>query len=215
MASIVLLHTDLPTAHRLGETIAGVSGLEVVDVIGTMADAHALLANDVPDLLVVDLCFPTDKLRSLMRSLRGAGSFGRPQVLALAPSVDDPRLIDVLRHGADGYVLQSRGPESLLVAIAQTLSGEAAMAPQVARQVQAIFDAAAFPNSGFGERGPDALLLSEVDRTLLKWIAEGYLVAEVARGLELSPRTVGARIHAIYRRLQLDLRTPHGTLQAA
>jgi len=215
MASIVLLHTEFPVALRLGETVAGVSGLEVAAVVDSMADAHALLAADTPDLLLVDLRFPTDKLRSLMRSLRGTGSFGRPQVLALAPSVDDPRLIDVLRHGADGYVLTSRGPESLLVAIAQTLAGEAAMAPQVARQVQAIFDTAAFPNSGFGEHGADPLQLSDTDRTLLQWIAEGYLVPEVARGLQISARAVSARIHGIYRRLQLDLRAPHGMLQAA
>jgi len=215
MPSIVLLHTEPHVAQRLGETIAGLSGFEAVDVLYTMADTHARLAADAPDLLIVDLRFPTDKLRALMRSLRGAGSFGRPQVLALAPSVDDPRLIDVLRHGADGYALHSRSPESLLVAITQTLAGEAAMAPQVARQVQAIFDKAAFPNSGFGEHGTETRQLNDVDRTLLQWIGEGYLVAEVARGLQLTPRSVGARIHGIYRRLQLDPRAPHGTLLAA
>jgi DNA-binding CsgD family transcriptional regulator len=48
--------------------------------------------------------------------------------------------------------------------------------------------------------------LTEKDRLLLQWTAEGYLVNEVARGLRLTPKAVGVRIRNIYRKLQFDLR---------
>ena len=40
------------------------------------------------------------------------------------------------------------------------------------------------------------------ERLLLQWFGEGYLPAEVARGLQLSPRAVGLGVRSIYRKLQ-------------
>ena len=46
------------------------------------------------------------------------------------------------------------------------------------------------------------LCLSDNERMLLQWIGEGYLPSEVARGLQLSARTIGLGIRNIYRKLQ-------------
>lgn len=192
MTAIVLVHSDLGIARRLQAVIETQADWRVAGIARDAAGARALLAAGSVDLVVFDLMLSANSLRALLQDVRRDARHGRPLMLALAVSVDDARLMDALRHGADAYFAQTRSPVSLLATIQQTLAGESAMAPQIARQVKAHFDA------GAGHLG-------EADAMLLQWTAEGYLVTEIARGLQLSPRSIGVRIRSIYRMLQFDL----------
>lgn len=214
MTSIVLLHSDLAIAQRLRAVIETQEELQVTGLAKDVPTLQRMLSGGLPDLLIVDLMLPAAHVRALLKGLRGNGQFGRPAVLALAVS-DDARLMDALRHGADAYFVQARSPISLLAAIAQTLNGESAMTPQIARQVKAHFAGAAWAETGFGGESQNPMRLTENDRLLLQWTAEGYLVNEVARGLQVSSRGVGVRIRNIYRKLQFDLRSVGLPLQTA
>jgi DNA-binding NarL/FixJ family response regulator len=114
--------------------------------------------------------------------------------------------MDALRDGADGYYAQTDAPLSLAETIEQLLRGEATMTPQIARQVKSHFDALA---RDAADRLPEA------DQRLLQWTSEGFLVAEVARALQISMASVGVRMHELYRRLQRDLRQPSLTFSPA
>lgn len=206
MASIVLLHSDRAIACRLQAVIETHEGLTVSGLADSVPAARELLAAATPDLLIVDLMLPPAHVRALLDGLRGNGQIGRPLVLALAVSVDDARLMDALRHGADAYFAQARSSISLLATILQTLNGESAMAPQIARHVRAHFESADWDATDFVAESQNPLRLSESDQLLLQWTAEGYLVNEVARGLQLSAHGVGVHIRTIYRKLQFDLR---------
>ena len=215
MPSIVLLHSDPAIARRLQAVIETHDGLRVTGIPDSVAAARAVLAEATPDLLIVDLMLPAAHVRALLNGLRGNGQFGRPLVMALAVSVDDARLMEALRHGADAYFAQARSSISLLATIVQTLNGESTMGPEIARHVRAHFDAAAWDESDFIGESQNPLRLSESDQLLLQWTAEGYLVSEVARGLQLSPHGVGVRIRNIYRKLQFDLRAAGLSLSPA
>lgn len=215
MASIVLLHSDRAIARRLQAVIETHEGLTVNGLADSVHAARELLAAATPDLLIVDLLLPAAHVRALLDGLRGKGQFGRPLVLVLAVSVDDARLMEALRHGADAYFAQARSPISLLATILQTLDGESGMAPQIARLVRAHFESADWDPTDFIAESQNPLRLSETDRLLLQWTAEGYLVNEVARGLQLSAHGVGVRIRNIYRKLQFDLRAAGLSLSPA
>ena len=208
MSTVVLLHADREVAARLAGTIAAEPGLEMVGVAHHLPSLREVFAPGLPDLLVVDLMLPPSHLRSLLTSLRGSGQFGRPLVLALTVSADDTRLMDALRHGADGYFVQARAHgASLAGTITQLLQGESTMSPQIARQVKSHFDARGWHDTDFGGDAANPLRLNEADQLLLQWTAEGYLVNEVARGLQLSVPAIGVRMRNIYRKLQFDLRS--------
>lgn len=206
MSTVVLMHANLKLAHRLRDVIAAQPGFEVAGVANNLATLREVCNPGMPDLLIVDLMFSPTHLKSLLQGLRGHGSFGRPLVLALAVSVDDARLMDALRHGADGYYAHARPTTSLMTAIEQLLNGESSMSPQIARHVKAHFDDLGWMDPDFAGESQSSLRLTEKDRLLLQWTAEGYLVNEVARGLQLTPKAVGVRIRHIYRKLQFDLR---------
>jgi DNA-binding NarL/FixJ family response regulator len=206
MATVVLLHTDREVGRRIGETLASVPQYQLAGVADSLGALRDVFARGLPDVLVVDLMLRPDHVRALLQSLRGNGQFGRPLILALAMAADDPRLIEALRHGADGYFVHTRSAESLPAAIEQLIHGESTMSPQVARLVKAQLDAKGWHETVFGGDTQNPWRLTEADQLLLQWTSEGYLVNEVARGLQISVGAVGVRMRHIYRKLQFDCR---------
>lgn len=202
MASVFLLQADLCAADRLRQTIETVPGMKVAHVASTLADARLALSAITFDVVVTDLWLRDAASPALMQTLAAALRHGRTRVLAIAMSGDDPRLLEALRCGADGYFAMSRFATTLPEAIEQVLRGESTMSSQIAREVKRYFDAHAFETTDFVSETQNPLCLSDNERMLLQWIGEGYLPSEVARGLQLSARTVGLGIRNIYRKLQ-------------
>lgn len=215
MSTVVLMHADATLAHRLREEISQTPGLEVTGLADSLPALQQVFKRGLPDLLIVDLMLPSAQLRALLQSLRGQGSFGKPLILALTVSVDDPRLIDALRHGADGYYADARQTMSLTATIQQLLRGESSMSPQIARHVKTHFDKTEWMNTDLAETKLNPMQLTEADLLLLQWTAEGYLPNEVARGLQLTAHAVGARMRNIYRKLQFDVRSDSLSFAAA
>jgi DNA-binding NarL/FixJ family response regulator len=191
MTTVALLHRDPVLGLRLAETIAAAPGFTVSGVAGSLPALRELFAQHMPDLLLVDLMLPAMHVNTLLSDLRRNGAEGGPRLLVLAVSADDPRVMDALRHGADSYYAHAHSPLTLPAAIDQLVRGEANITPQIARQLKSHF-----------ETQSDAI--TDTDRRLLQWIAEGFVISEVSRALRLSAHAVGVHIRALYRRLQTD-----------
>jgi DNA-binding NarL/FixJ family response regulator len=100
----------------------------------------------------------------------------------------------------------------LIATIEQALAGGAEMAPAIARQVKAHFDASAWTSK---EALDDANPLhpDRVERQVLQWTCDGFLPHEIARDLRISTREVAQRVRTLYRKLHLDRRTSSLSLQ--
>ncbi len=209
MTTVALLHSDPALARRLAETIAAAPGLVVSGVVSSLPALRELFAQALPDVLLVDLMLPAGHVNALLDDLRHNGPDDTPTLLlVLAVSADDPRVMDALCHGADGYFAHAHSLLPLPAAVEQLLRGESTMTPQIARQLKSHFDTR--ERVGVPEAGP----ISDTDRRLLQWMAEGFLISEVARALQLSAHTVGIHIRELYRRLQADLRSDPALLPA-
>jgi DNA-binding NarL/FixJ family response regulator len=206
MTSVALLHRDPALlGRRLGEAIAGTPGLTVIGVAGSLPALRELFAQGMPDLLIVDLMLPAAHVNALLADLRRPGADDRPRLLVLAVSADDPRVTEALRRGADSYFAHAHSQLTLPAAIEQLVRGESDITPQIARQLK----------SHFESRAPERAPISDADRRLLQWIAEGFLISEVAHALRLNVHAVGVRIGELYRRWQADVRTPQPPSLAA
>jgi DNA-binding NarL/FixJ family response regulator len=135
-------------------------------------------------------------------------------VLAIAMSGDDPRLMDALCRGADGYFALSRFADTLPEAVAQVLRGESTMSPQLARRVARRLEAEGLASTGIAAGAQQPLGLDEGERQVLHRIGEGYLPGEVAVALQQSPHAVGRAIRGIYRKLQFLQQARHFSLAA-
>jgi len=213
MSRVFLLINDPLVAARMRTTLAALEGFEVVGWVNTFAQARVQLGAARPALVLADLQLSDGWLSGFLPELVNDPRHGRPRVLAATLSLDDSQLLEVLGQGADGYFVMGGPTEALAQAARQALAGEASMAPEIARQVKAHFDALDWDPTDFVGESLNPLQPTANERLLLQWVASGYLPHEIARHMKISPNEVGRRIRTIYRKLQYDQRAGSLTLQ--
>ena len=120
-------------------------------------------------------------------------------------SLDDSQLSGRAARGADGYFVRGLSPNMLIATVEQVLAGGAEMAPVIARQVKAHFDAAAWTvkeplddDNPLHPGSPSARCCNAI------WRRPPH---EIARDLRISTREVAQRVRTLYRKLHLDRRT--------
>ena len=174
--------------------------VEVRAEAGAVSEAVAAILAEQPDVVLVDVHMPdgggAEVIRRVIRE--------RPGQRFLALSVSDAAedVIAVIRAGARGYVTKSISGEELAAAIRRVRDGDAVFSPRLAGFVLDAFQG----EIPAAEVDPELDQLTPREREVLRLIARGYLYKEIARQLEISPRTVEAHVSAVLRKLQLSSR---------
>ena len=141
MSRVFLLINDPLVAGRMRGLIDATPGLQTVGWVATIDQARSQLPAVRADVVLADLQLADGWVSGFLDELSTSGRYGRPKALVVTLSLDDTQLIEALSRGADGYFMQGQSPQMLVAAIEQLLTGGAEMAPAIARQVKAHFDA--------------------------------------------------------------------------
>lgn len=153
-------------------------------VVGEAADGLAALsavASLHPDVVVMDLSMP--KLGGAEATERLRAAFPDVKVLALTAYEERGYVQLLMAAGASGYVLKRAAADELVRAIRAIAAGGIYLDPSVAAQV---VGRTAQPNP----TAPGVAHLSEREAEVLKMIAEGHAMKEIASKLEISTRTL-------------------------
>jgi DNA-binding NarL/FixJ family response regulator len=177
--------------------------VEVVGEAGDVATATAVITEQQPDVVLLDVHLPGGGGRAVLEALR----VDLPDVCFLALSVSDAPedVIAVIRAGARGYVTKTISGEDLIDAVQRVAAGDAVFSPRLAGFV---LDAFAAPEAVTEQPSYDPQFdqLSPREREVLRLIARGYTYKEVARELSISIKTVESHVSAVLRKLQLSTR---------
>jgi DNA-binding NarL/FixJ family response regulator len=196
---IRILIADDHTLFRLAirTLLRTVPGLTVVGEATTGAEAIDLAAELAPDLVLMDLQMPDVSGIQATRDITRASRSTRILVLTLFQ--DDDSVFAALRAGAIGYIVKDTDEEELIRAIRAAANGEAIFGPAIATRVLSWF--AAKPK----EPPPAAFLeLTDREREILQFVAQGRSNPEIARELSLSPKTVANHVSNIFGKLQVS-----------
>lgn len=169
----------------------------VVEQAATLAEAFARITPP-PPLALIDLGLPDGSGVRLIEALRAQPG----HVLCIVATVfdDDAHLFPALRAGADGYVLKDQTPEALADMLRGIAAGQPPLSPSIARRLLRHFQ----PEPAPATTTDEALTARETD--VLRLVAKGLTVAEVAGMLDLSRHTVAGYLKAIYRKLSVNSR---------
>ncbi len=192
----VLLVDDHPLVRRgLADLIAGEPDLEVCGQASDVAEALQEVERTHPDLVVIDLTLKGGHGIDLIEKIKARSE----QVRMLVSSMHDEMLFAerVLRAGAMGYVTKQESPETLLGAVRQVLRGEvylsARMTSRLLHQVAA----------GGPPRESPLEILSNREIEVFEMIGQGLTTLQIARRLELSPKTIETHREKIKQKLNL------------
>ena len=179
--------------------------VEVVGEAEDVAPAIALIAECLPDVVLLDVHLPGGGGQDVVTATKAA----HPQVRFLALSASDAPedVIAVIRAGARGYVTKTISGTELVDAVRRVAAGDAVFSPRLAGFVLDAFAALA-PAGGPGQPSLDPELdqLTPREREVLRLIARGYTYKEIARELYISAKTVESHVSSVLRKLQLSTR---------
>ncbi|MFN2138018.1 MAG: response regulator [Candidatus Promineifilaceae bacterium] len=178
--------------------------VQVVAQAGTADEAVRLAGAYMPDVVIMDIRMPgnsgIDACREITSRLNGV------QVIMLTSYSDDELILQALQAGASGYILKQVGNRSIISALEAVRSGNAALDPQVTRQVieQVRKDEITRQAAAFRD-------LSAREMEVLAEVAKGLSNNEIAAHLNLSEKTVRNHVSAILTKLNLSNRIEAAT----
>ena len=177
--------------------------VEVLGEADDVAPAIALIADTVPDVVLLDVHLPGGGGQAVVAALKTT----HPDVHFLALSASDAPedVIAVIRAGARGYVTKTISGLELVDAVHRVMQGDAVFSPRLAGFVLDAF--AAMPaDAGPPSFDPELDQLTPREREVLRLIARGYTYKEIARELFISTKTVESHVSSVLRKLQLSTR---------
>ena len=206
----LLLVDDHPVVRagyqRLLEQAADVS---VVAQAGAVDAAFALFLQHAPDLTITDLAMPGSGGLELIRRLRERSAHARVLVFSMHDS--EMLVRRAFELGASGFVTKSAAPDSLLDAVHLVMDGRRYLSPGL-------------PQHWLHGRGPadnpfEALTHREFE--IFRLLARGETLADCARALHLSPKTISNHQTSIKEKLgittsaaMVHLALRHGVIAA-
>jgi len=163
-------------------------------VVGTAASGEELLEHLAawqPHVVVQDLLLPggIDGIETTRRVLERMPSV---RVVALTASMDEARMMAVLRAGAAGYIRKDAEPETLLAAIRAVAKGKTYIDPSLVRRVAE----ASLPHEDLTPR----------EREVLRHLALGRSNKDIADALAISEETVKTHVGHVLAKLQVENR---------
>jgi DNA-binding NarL/FixJ family response regulator len=163
------------------------------DLVGTVGDGEALIdaAQRLrPDVIVADMAMPVMDGLEALHQLTAARIDAK--VIFLTMHADVQLVTKALRAGASGYVLKHSAGEELITAIQEVLQGRTYLTPLIAKDVI---------TSLMAPEQQAAVTLTPRQREVLRLIAEGQRMKEIAATLQLSTRTVETHKYDMMRAL--------------
>ena len=179
----VLFADDHPVVRAgLAALLSRTAGIDVVGEAATGAEAVERAAALRPHVVVMDLNMPTMSGEAATAALRS--TLPEVAVLVLTMEEDDERVLAALQAGAKGYLLKGAEPEHLVRTIEAVARGELVIGPGAAQRL------AHYLHAGQTPAATAFPSLSPRERQILSLLARGATNPELARRLDLSPKTV-------------------------
>lgn len=177
--------------------------IEIVGEAGTVEDAVRAVAEQQPDVVLLDVHLPGGDGAGGVDVLLGcATQLETTRFLALSVSDAAEDVVAVVRAGARGYVTKAISGADLSNAVRRVAAGDAVFSPRLAGFVLDAFSASAEVATTDDELDR----LSVREREVMRLIARGFTYREAASELFISVKTIETHVSAVLRKLQLSSR---------
>ena len=182
----------------LREGIAAICELSSeFQVVGHCADGSAaakMIVSLEPDIAIFNLDLPVLHGMAVIRRVRQSES--RAKLLVISSRSDRKTVLEALRGGANGFLLNTDSARVLLESIHILLTGSIYVSPQL-KLTQIFASRARAPR----RRAFDAL--SPREHQVFSLLMQGLRGKEIAARLELSPKTVNTYRSSLMKKLEI------------
>ena len=212
---VAVVEDDVACRVALVEAVNAAPDMRLQWAIATRAEALAALArtdSGPADVLLVDLGLPDGSGLEVIAAARQLW----PDCVAMVSTIfgDEEHVLRAIQVGAMGYLLKDVPAPQVVEEIRLLAAGGSPISPMVARKLLVMrlsADSAtasapvSAPVEDRGDGGVD-IGLSAREIEVLRLVARGHTLEEVARTLSLSRHTVRTFVRRLYAKLQVSTR---------
>lgn len=160
-------------------------------------EALALLTNNEPDLIILDLNMRGRDGLSTLQMMRDREITSRILMLTVSDAQTD--VLSCLRAGADGYLLKDLDPQELLNQIRESANGSVVVDPRLASALAGALRERTHSQTGMAS-------LTDREQQILKLIASGMSNKMIARHFDIVESTVKVHVKHLLKKLGLRSR---------
>ncbi len=184
--------------HGLRSILELEPGIMVAGEAGDAATALALIAQEHPDVVLLDLSLGAQGVDGGLELCQTiCADHPRTSVIVLTTFLDDQLVLRAIRSGARGYVLKDVDAFDLIKSVRAVHRGESALDTRTASLVMKSL-------SNPGE--PQETLLTEREHQVLRLLACGLSNREIGEQIAISESTVKFHLRNIMRKLNVHHR---------
>ncbi|MER7443774.1 response regulator transcription factor [Micromonospora avicenniae] len=203
MIRVFLLDDHEVVRRGLAGLLQSDGDIEVVGESGSAREAASRIPALRPDVAILDARLPDGNGIDVCRDVRAVDSTIKG--LILTSYEDDEALFAAIMAGAAGYVLKQIRGTDLVDAVRRVAAGQSLLDPAVtARVLERI-------RTGV-ERPREFQSLTEQERRILEYVAEGLTNREIAGRMFLAEKTVKNYVSSLLAKLGLERRTQAAVL---
>jgi DNA-binding NarL/FixJ family response regulator len=203
--TIRVILADDHTVVRAGlrAVLGAAKDIEVIGEAKNGREAVAMAERFNPDVVIMDLDMPEVDGTEATKQMLAKGLSAR--VLILTMHVEEEYLIPLMEAGAAGYLVKSAADRELVDAVRAIAHGDVYVRPAAARVLAKNLtkkDPAATERDQFEK-------LTQRERDVLRYVAQGYSAPEIGEKLFISPKTVDTYKQRIQEKLGLTHRSDY------
>ncbi|GGO25817.1 response regulator [Micromonospora parathelypteridis] len=203
MIRVFLLDDHEVVRRGLADLLQSSGDIEVVGESGSAQEAVRRIPALRPDVAILDARLPDGNGIDVCRDVRAVDSSIRG--LILTSYEDDEALFAAIMAGAAGYVLKQIRGTDLVDAVRRVAAGQSLLDPIVtARVLERIRNGVEQPR--------ELKSLTEQERRILEYVAEGLTNREIAGRMFLAEKTVKNYVSSVLAKLGLERRTQAAVL---
>ncbi len=180
MTRVVVADDHAVVRRGLVQILSDAEGITVVGEASNAAEVLGTLRQTPCDVLLLDISMPGKNGIEALKVIRQ--EFPRVRTLIVSMYSEDQFAVRALKSGASGYLTKQAPPERVVEAVQRVAAGRRYVTPELAELLA----------STVGHEGDVAphQLLSDREFEVLRLIASGKQLSEIAELLALSPKTV-------------------------
>ena len=171
--------------------------IDVVGEAGTGAEAVAMVAATIPDVVLMDIRMPDGDGLWATEQIAKDPALSNTHIVIVTTFELDEYVGQAIRAGASGFLVKDTEPVELIRAVRVVAGGDALLSPGVTRRLlQRI--------AGGLREAPDARILDVLtarEREVLALVGQGQTNDEIGRTLFLSPLTAKTHVSRIMSKL--------------
>jgi two-component system, NarL family, invasion response regulator UvrY len=190
MASILIADDQAVARRGLREVLRGAIPDAYLDEAATLAELHSRLQERTFDLVLLEIALAGAQTDEVFRVLQEV--YPRTRVLVVTALPEIEHAIAMFKAGAHGYITKQHSTEELIHAAQTVLTGGNYLSDQAMRQLTSW-------QTYVAETQP----LSSQELAVLRLVAQGRPVKQIAFELSVSEKTVATYIARIRRKTGL------------